>query len=66
MLGRVYFNFSVPSERIKQMYGYVLCNWERDTNGDKIVKPVDVVLLKLVAVAPNWKRLRELAIENAI
>lgn len=66
MRGKIWFDFSVPKEQVKKLFGYVIADWEKTESGEKIVKPVDVVIVKAIAVRPDWKRLGELAVENAI
>lgn len=62
---KILFDFSDSSNGIKRCFGYVLA--EREQEGKETVFiPSDVVVLKLIAKKPDWKKVGRLAIENAI
>lgn len=62
---KIPFNFADVSNGIERCIGYVKAKVEIDGR-DKVYVPVDVVIKKLVAKNPDWKKVGRLAIENAI
>ena len=60
---RADFNFSNSEERIDLAVGYVIGEFTPTEEGGDF-KPEEVILQKLIAKAPDFKKIEELAIEN--
>ena len=60
---RADFNFSNSEEKIKIAKGYVIGEFTPTEEGGDF-KPEEVILQKLIAKAPDFKKIEELAIEN--
>lgn len=60
---RADFNFADESELIKVCKGYVIGEFTPTAEGGDF-KPENVILEKLVAVSPDFKKVEELAIKS--
>jgi hypothetical protein len=60
---RADFNFSNSEEKIKIAKGYVIGEFTPTEEGGDF-KPEEVILEKLIAKAPDFKKIEELAIAN--
>jgi len=60
---RADFNFSYEAMEIKVCKGYVIGEFTPTEEGGDF-KPESVILEKLIAKAPDFKKVEELAIEN--
>ena len=60
---RADFNFSNSEEQIDLAVGYVIGEFTPTEEGGDF-KPEEVILQKLIAKAPDFKKIEELAIEN--
>lgn len=63
MLIRADFNFKDDAQKIKVCKGYVIGDFTPTQEGGNF-KPEKVILEKLVAVAPDFKQIEQMAIAN--